>query len=202
MLLLLKLRNLKMILMIDNFDSFTYNLVQYFLELGEEVKVVRNDEITVEEIKDINPDCIVVSPGPKSPSQAGISVETIQKYTGVLPILGVCLGHQSMGEAFGGKVIKAKKLMHGKTSMIEHDGKGIYEGIENPMQAIRYHSLAVEEATLPDCLEITARAEDGEIMGFRHKENLTVGMQYHPESILSPSGMKLLKNFINMAKKK
>jgi len=202
MLLLLKLRNLKMILMIDNFDSFTYNLVQYFLELGEEVKVVRNDEITVEEIKDINPDCIVVSPGPKSPSQAGISVETIQKYTGVLPILGVCLGHQSMGEAFGGKVIKAKKLMHGKTSMIEHDGKGIYEGIENPMQAIRYHSLAVEESSLPACLEITARAEDGEIMGFRHKESLAVGMQYHPESILSPSGMKLLKNFINMAKKK
>jgi len=191
-----------MILMIDNFDSFTYNLVQYFLELGEEVKVVRNDEITVEEIKDINPDCIVVSPGPKSPSQAGISVETIQKYTGTLPILGVCLGHQSMGEAFGGKVIKAKKLMHGKTSMIEHDGKGIYEGIENPMQAIRYHSLAVEESSLPACLEITARAEDGEIMGFRHKESLAVGMQYHPESILSPSGMKLLKNFINMAKKK
>ena len=189
-----------MILMIDNFDSFTYNLVQYFLELNEEVKVVRNDEITVAEIQEINPDCIVISPGPKSPCKAGISIETIKKYTEKIPILGVCLGHQSLGEAFGGKTIKAKKLMHGKTSMIEHDGKGIYEGIENPMQAIRYHSLAIEESSLPDCLEITSRAEDGEIMGVRHKEHLIVGMQYHPESILSPTGMQLLKNFVRLTK--
>lgn len=190
-----------MILMIDNFDSFTYNLVQYFLELGEEVKVVRNNEITVDDIATIAPDCIVISPGPKCPSKAGISIETIKKYTGKVPILGVCLGHQSMGEAYGGKIVKAKKLMHGKTSMIKHDGKGIYKGIENPMQAIRYHSLAIDESTLPDCLEVTARAEDGEIMGIRHKEHLVVGMQYHPESILSPSGMQLLKNFIAMAEK-
>ncbi len=188
-----------MILMIDNFDSFTYNLVQYLLEMKMEVKVVRNNEITVEDIKDINPSCIVVSPGPKCPSKAGISIDTIKTYSGKIPILGVCLGHQSIGEAFGGNIIRAKKLMHGKTSMIDHDGEGIYEGIDNPMEAIRYHSLAIEESTIPDCLEITSRAEDGEIMGVRHKEHLTVGMQYHPESILSPSGMKLLENFVKMA---
>ena len=189
-----------MILMIDNFDSFTYNLVQYFMELGEHIEVVRNNEITINDITKLNPECIIISPGPKSPKEAGISIDTIKQLSGKIPILGVCLGHQSIGEAFGGKIIKAKQLMHGKTSKIKHNEEGIYSDIPNPMEAIRYHSLAIERESLPECLEITSETDDGEIMGVRHKEHLTVGMQYHPESILSPHGMQLLRNFLNMVK--
>ncbi len=187
-----------MLLMIDNYDSFTYNLVQYLGELGEEVSVYRNDQVTVDEIGRMNPDRIVISPGPCTPDKAGVSVETITTFAGKLPILGVCLGHQSLGQAFGGKVVHAKKLMHGKTSMIHHDGEGVFAGLANPFEATRYHSLVVERDSLPDCLEITAWTDDKEIMGLRHKEFAVEGVQFHPESILTEHGHALLKNFLNI----
>ena len=182
--------------MIDNYDSFTYNLVHYFGQLGQEVKVVRNDEIAVEEIATLKPDFICISPGPCSPAEAGISVATLQHYAGKIPILGVCLGHQAIGEAFGGKVIRAQTIMHGKTSPVFHADKGVFAGLPSPFTAIRYHSLAIERSSLPDCLEITAWTEDGEIMGVRHKQFKVEGVQFHPESILSEHGHALLKNFL------
>jgi anthranilate synthase component 2 len=189
-----------MLLMIDNYDSFTYNLVQYLGELGVEVKVVRNDEIGVEDIDVIAPDRIVISPGPCTPNEAGISVETIRTYGGRIPILGVCLGHQSIGQAFGGKIVHARQVMHGKTSPIAHADTGVFSGLENPFEATRYHSLVIEKESLPDCLEITAWTEaDGEmdeIMGVRHKELAIQGVQFHPESILTRHGHDLLRNFV------
>jgi anthranilate synthase/aminodeoxychorismate synthase-like glutamine amidotransferase len=185
-----------MILVIDNYDSFTYNIVQYLGEMGAEIQVVRNDELTVPEILERRPDQILISPGPCSPKEAGISVETIQKLAGKVPILGVCLGHQSIGYAFGGKIIRAGKLMHGKTSQITHDGKGVFAGMPNPFKATRYHSLVIDKTSLPDVLEVTATSEDGEIMGVRHKSLAVEGVQFHPESILTESGKTLLANFI------
>ena len=185
-----------MLLMIDNYDSFTYNIVQYFGELGEEVRTVRNDEITIEEIERLHPDRICISPGPKAPRDAGVSVDVIKHFKGKLPILGVCLGHQAIGEAFGGKIVRAKQVMHGKTSLVAHTGVGVFKGIPSPFTVIRYHSLAIERATLPDCLEVTAWTDDGEIMGVRHKEYDIEGVQFHPESILSEHGHALLKNFL------
>lgn len=185
-----------MLLMIDNYDSFTYNLVQYFAELGEEVKVFRNDEIAVEEIAKINPARICISPGPCSPAEAGISVETIKRYAGEIPILGVCLGHQAIGEAFGGNIVRAQKVMHGKTDDIHHTGAGVFRNLPNPFKVTRYHSLAIEKSTLPAVLEVTATSSDGEIMGVRHKDLLVEGVQFHPESILSEYGHALLKNFL------
>jgi len=185
-----------MLLMIDNYDSFTYNLVQYFAELGEEVRVVRNDEIAVDAIANMQPSRICISPGPCSPAEAGISVETIQRYAGRIPILGVCLGHQAIGEAFGGKVVRAQKVMHGKTDQIFHTGVGVFKGIPSPFTVTRYHSLAIEKSSLPDMLEITATSSDGEIMGVRHRELAVEGVQFHPESILSEHGHALLKNFL------
>jgi anthranilate synthase component 2 len=187
-----------MLLMIDNYDSFTFNLVQYFAELGEEVKVVRNDEIGVSDIATIKPDHICISPGPCSPTEAGISVATIQQYAGKIPILGVCLGHQAIGEAFGGKVIRAKKVMHGKTDVIHHTGEGVFKDLPKCFRVTRYHSLAIEKTSLPTCLAITAETDDGEIMGVRHKEFIVEGVQFHPESILSEQGHALLKNFLHM----
>ena len=185
-----------MLLMIDNYDSFTYNIVQYFGELGEDVRTYRNDEITIEEIEALNPDRICISPGPKAPAQAGISVEVLRHFAGRKPILGVCLGHQAIGEAFGGKVIRAKQVMHGKTSAIAHTGEGVFAGLPSPFTVIRYHSLAIERASLPACLEVTAWTDDGEIMGVRHKDFDIEGVQFHPESILSEHGHALLKNFL------
>ena len=185
-----------MLLMIDNYDSFTYNLVQYFAELGEEVKVFRNDEIAVEEIGKLKPARICISPGPCSPAEAGISVETIKRYAGQIPILGVCLGHQAIGEAFGGKVVRAQKVMHGKTDSIHHTGVGVFTDIPNPFTVTRYHSLAIEKSSIPAVLEITATSSDGEIMGVRHREFAVEGVQFHPESILSEYGHVLLKNFL------
>ena len=185
-----------MLLMIDNYDSFTYNIVQYFGELGEDVRVYRNDEITIAEIEALNPDRICISPGPKAPAQAGISVEVLKHFAGKKPILGVCLGHQAIGEAFGGKVIRAKQVMHGKTSLIAHTGVGVFKGLPSPFTVIRYHSLAIERASLPSCLEVTAWTDDGEIMGVRHREYDIEGVQFHPESILSEHGHALLKNFL------
>jgi anthranilate synthase component 2 len=189
-----------MLLMIDNYDSFTYNLVQYLGELGVEVRVVRNDEISVGDIDAIAPDQIVISPGPCTPNEAGISVETIRTYGGRIPILGVCLGHQSIGQAFGGRIVHAREVMHGKTSPIFHADSGVFSGLENPFEATRYHSLVIEKESLPDCLEITAWTEvDGgidEIMGVRHKELAIQGVQFHPESILTRHGHDLLRNFI------
>ena len=190
----------KMILMIDNYDSFTYNLVHYLGELGEKVLVFRNDKIKLEDVGKLNPDMVVVSPGPCTPREAGISVDLIKELAGRIPILGVCLGHQSIGYAFGGKIVRAKRLLHGKTSMIYHDGREVYEGLPNPFEAIRYHSLLVEKESLPDELEITAWTDEDEIMGIRHKEYLIEGVQFHPESILTKNGKDLLKNFIKMAK--
>ena len=184
--------------MIDNYDSFTYNLVQYFAELGEEVKVLRNDEISVEEIAKIKPARICISPGPCSPAEAGISVATIQRYAGQIPILGVCLGHQAIGEAFGGKIVRAQKVMHGKTDDIHHDGLGVFQNLPNPFKVTRYHSLAIEKRSLPAVLEVTATSSDGEIMGVRHKELAVEGVQFHPESILSEHGHALLKNFLQV----
>ncbi|MCX7760848.1 MAG: aminodeoxychorismate/anthranilate synthase component II [Hydrogenothermaceae bacterium] len=189
-----------MILMIDNYDSFTYNIVQYFYDLGEDVLVKRNDEITIEDIKnmeDVN--AIVISPGPCSPNEAGISVDVIKSFKGVYPILGVCLGHQSIGQAFGAKIIKAKCLMHGKTSDIYHNQKGIFEGIPSPFKAVRYHSLVIDESTLTQEIEITARSDDGEIMGIEHKRYPIWGVQFHPESILTEYGKKLLENFLKLS---
>nr|6QUR_A Chain A, Glutaminase [synthetic construct] len=187
-----------MILMIDNYDSFTYNLVQYLGELGEEVVVYRNDEITIAEIEKLKPDHLVISPGPCTPNEAGISLEVIKHFAGKIPILGVCLGHQSIGQAFGGKIVRAKQVMHGKTSEIYHNNKGVFKGLNNPFEATRYHSLVVERETLPDCLEITAWTEtdEGEIMGIRHKTLPIEGVQFHPESILTEQGHELLKNFL------
>jgi len=192
-----------MLLMIDNYDSFTYNLVQYFGELGADVRVARNDQIDIAEIEKLNPDQIVISPGPCTPNEAGISVATIKYFTGKKPILGVCLGHQSIGQAFGGKIVHAGKIMHGKTSMIHHANAGVFSGIDNPFEATRYHSLVIEQAGLPDCLEVTAWTENengerDEIMGVRHKEYAIEGMQFHPESILTEHGHQLLKNFLNL----
>jgi len=185
-----------MILMIDNYDSFTYNLVQYLLELGEELIVKRNDQISLQEIEALNPARIVISPGPKRPENAGICVELVKSFAPKIAMLGVCLGHQVIGYAFGAKIIPAKKLMHGKTSEINHDGKGIFKALKNPFTATRYHSLAIEEKSLPSDLEISARSEEGEIMAIRHKKFLVEGVQFHPESILSQEGKALLKNFL------
>lgn len=189
------------ILMIDNYDSFTYNLVQYLAELGSDVTVVRNDEIPVEAIEDINPDKIVISPGPCTPKEAGISVETLRRYAGRYPMLGVCLGHQSIGYAFGGHIIHAQRIMHGKTSLVYHHNRGVFRDLNNPLQATRYHSLVIERETLPDCLEITAWTETAggefeEIMGVRHKSLPIEGVQFHPESILTEQGHALLRNFL------
>ena len=186
-----------MILMIDNYDSFTYNLVQYLREMAAEVQVFRNDAITVAEIEKLAPAAIVISPGPGRPEDAGVSCDAIRAFAGKIPLLRVCLGHQAMGPVFGGKVIHAKKLMHGKVSDITCDGKGIFKGLDSrPFKAMRYHSLAVERETLPDCLEISATAEDGEIMGLRHKQFAVEGIQFHPESIMTPVGKRILRNFL------
>jgi anthranilate synthase/aminodeoxychorismate synthase-like glutamine amidotransferase len=187
-----------MLLMIDNYDSFTYNLVQYFGELGEDVRVYRNDKITVDAIEALRPQRLVISPGPCTPKEAGISVETIRHFAGRLPLLGVCLGHQSLAVAFGGEVIRADRLMHGKTSMIHHDAKTIFRGLSNPFEATRYHSLLVNRANLPDCLEVSAETAEGEIMGLRHRTFAVEGVQFHPESILTASGMDLLRNFLKL----
>lgn len=189
-----------MLLMIDNYDSFTFNIVQYLAQLGEQVKVVRNDEIGVADIAALRPDRIVVSPGPCSPEEAGISVAAIKEYAGKIPLLGVCLGHQSIGAAFGGKVVRSVSLMHGKTSPIHHDGKELFAGLPNPFNATRYHSLVVERESLPGCLEVTAWVDNGEIMGLRHRDLPVWGVQFHPESILTEGGMELLDNFIKLSK--
>ncbi len=190
------------ILMIDNYDSFTYNLVQYFYMLETEVIVKRNDEIKVKDIEDLNVDSIVISPGPCTPAEAGISVEAVKKYYKKLPILGVCLGHQSIGVAFGGKITKAKRLMHGKISEIYHTGLDIFEGIPSPFKAVRYHSLVISKDDFPKDLDIIAESEDGEIMAIKHREYPVFGVQFHPESVLSEYGMPLLRNFLNISKKK
>jgi anthranilate synthase component 2 len=185
--------------MIDNYDSFTYNLVQYFGELGEEVRVFRNDQITLPEIERLAPERIVISPGPCTPNEAGISMDVILHFGPATPILGVCLGHQSIGQAYGGRVVHALHVMHGKTSLIHHDGKGVFRDLDNPFQATRYHSLVVEKETLPDCLEISAWTDEGEIMGLRHKQYPVEGVQFHPESILTQYGHDLLENFLNQS---
>lgn len=185
-----------MILVIDNYDSFTYNLVQYLGELGEKIEVRRNDEIDLAGIEALAPDHILISPGPCTPNEAGVSLSLIEHFKGKVPILGVCLGHQSIGQAFGGDVIRAERLMHGKTSPIHHDGNGLFEGLPNPFTATRYHSLIVKRETLPDCLEITAWTEEGEIMGLRHKEYAIEGVQFHPESIITENGLTMLRNFL------
>jgi anthranilate synthase component 2 len=190
-----------MLLMIDNYDSFTYNVVQYLAELGADVQVHRNDEITLEQIEALNPERLVISPGPCTPSEAGISMDVIRRFAGKIPILGVCLGHQAIGQVFGGQVIRAGRVMHGKVSPVYHYSTGVFRGLNNPLQATRYHSLVVEQATLPDCLEVTAwtRNSDGsveEIMGVRHKTLAIEGVQFHPESIMSEQGHELLRNFL------
>lgn len=194
-----------MLLMIDNYDSFTYNVVQYFAELGADVQIYRNDEITIEQIEALNPDHLVISPGPCTPNEAGISVEAIRHFAGKLPILGICLGHQSIGQVFGGNIVRAGRVMHGKTSPVVHANQGVFEGLNNPLVATRYHSLVIDKATLPECLEITAWTEnqDGsmeEIMGVRHKELDIEGVQFHPESILTEQGHELLNNFLKRSK--
>jgi len=185
-----------MLLMIDNYDSFTYNLVQYFGELGQEVQVFRNDEISLEEVDRLGADRVVISPGPCTPSEAGISVALIQRFAGKIPILGVCLGHQSIGQAFGGRIVHAGQLMHGKTSEIRHKDAGVFHGLPNPLTATRYHSLVIEKKSLPACLEVTAWTDDGEIMGVRHRDLPVEGVQFHPESILTEMGHELLANFL------
>jgi len=185
-----------MIVMIDNYDSFTYNLVQYLGEMGQELKVFRNDKVTMPEIEALKPDQIVISPGPCTPKEAGVSVEAIRHFAGKVPILGVCLGHQSVGYAFGGDIVRADRLMHGKTSMIHHDGEGVFRGLPNPFEATRYHSLVIRRETMPDCLVITAETDDREVMGVRHRELPIEGVQFHPESILTKSGKQLLRNFV------
>jgi len=191
-----------MLLMIDNYDSFTYNLVQYFGELGEDVRVYRNDEITLEQIEALAPDHLVISPGPCTPNEAGVSVAAIRHFAGRIPILGVCLGHQSIGQAFGGRIVPASAIMHGKTSMIHHRGEGVFRGLPNPLEATRYHSLVIDKDSLPDCLEVTAWTEvDGrmdEIMGVRHRELPVEGVQFHPESILTEHGHDMLRNFLGV----
>ena len=193
-----------MLLMIDNYDSFTYNLVQYFGELGAEVVVHRNDQISIEEIERLAPEHLVISPGPCTPNEAGISVAAIKHFAGKLPILGVCLGHQSIGQAFGGKIVHAREIMHGKTSMVYHGDVGVFKGLSNPFEATRYHSLVIEQASLPDCLEVTAWTQNAdtsrdEIMGVRHREYVIEGVQYHPESILTRHGHDQLRNFLAMS---
>jgi anthranilate synthase/aminodeoxychorismate synthase-like glutamine amidotransferase len=185
-----------MIVVLDNYDSFTYNLAQYLGELGADVAVFRNDEVSCEDLFALSPSHIVISPGPGVPDQAGITIELIQQAAGRVPLLGVCLGHQAIGQAFGGRVVRARQVMHGKASRIRHDGLGVYQGIEGPFAATRYHSLAVEEETLPGCLSVTARAEDGEIMGLRHRELPLEGVQFHPEALLTEHGHKMLQNFV------
>ena len=186
-----------MILMIDNYDSFTYNVVQYFGLLGSDIKVVRNDKITVDEIESLKPEAIVVSPGPCTPREAGVSVDVIRRFAGKLPILGICLGHQSIGFAFGARIVRAKKLMHGKASLIEHEEKFLFEGMKNPFSAIRYHSLVIDRETLPDDFVVTAESvDDREIMGIRHKSFPLFGVQFHPESILTEDGIKIIENFV------
>ncbi|MDN5347655.1 MAG: anthranilate synthase component [Clostridia bacterium] len=187
-----------MLFMLDNYDSFTYNLVQYLQELGQEVVVRRNDAVSLEEIAELNPSHIVISPGPCTPNEAGISLAVIKEFAGRIPILGVCLGHQCLAQAFGGKVVRAGRLMHGKTSLIYHDGKSIFRGLKNPFTATRYHSLIVDEETLPGCLEVSARSEAGELMALRHRELPLEGVQFHPESILTEEGKKLLNNFLKL----
>jgi anthranilate synthase/aminodeoxychorismate synthase-like glutamine amidotransferase len=187
-----------MLLMLDNYDSFTYNLVQYLGELGQDLKVYRNDKITIAEIEALKPERIVISPGPCTPKEAGISIDVIKHFAGKIPLLGVCLGHQSMGEAFGGDVIRAPYLMHGKTSMIHHDGRTIFAGLPNPFEATRYHSLIIKRETLPSILEVSAWTDDGIIMGVRHKQFKVEGVQFHPESILTGVGKDLLKNFLKL----
>ena len=187
-----------MLLMIDNYDSFTYNLVQYFGELGEDVHVYRNDKLTVQEIEDLKPSRIVISPGPCTPKEAGVSVETIRHFAGRLPVLGVCLGHQSLAVAFGGTVVRAERLMHGKTSMITHDGRTLFQNLPNPFEATRYHSLIVQRDSLPACFEVSAETAEGEIMGMRHKTLGVEGVQFHPESILTIAGKDLLQNFLKL----
>lgn len=188
-----------MVLMIDNYDSFTYNLVQYFRMLGADMQVVRNDALDVAALDALRPAAVVVSPGPSDPDHAGVSLEAIRHFAGRVPILGVCLGHQSFAQAFGGRIVHAKRIMHGKTSPIDHDGRGVFAGLPQKFKAMRYHSLAVEEATLPDCLEVSARADDGEIMGLRHRAFPIESLQYHPESVGTPMGKRQLKNFLDMA---
>ena len=189
-----------MLLMIDNYDSFTFNLVQYFGELGAEVKVIRNDELSVPQIEALAPSHVVLSPGPCTPNEAGVTLQTIERLAGRVPILGVCLGHQAIGQAFGGKVVRAKQVMHGKVSRVRHDGQGVFRQIENPFVATRYHSLVVERDSLPDCLEVTAQSEDGEIMGLRHRALPVEGVQFHPEALLTDHGHRMLKNFIEGGK--
>ena len=189
-----------MILLIDNYDSFTYNLVQYFAELGEEVAVYRNDEISVDKVAGLAPSAIVVSPGPSSPEHAGISLDLISRLAGRIPILGVCLGHQAIGQAFGGKVVRAKHVMHGKVSRLRHDGEGVFRELPEEFTVTRYHSLAVDRASLPGCLKVTAEADDGEIMGLRHQSLAVEGVQFHPEALLTEHGHRMLQNFIQGAK--
>jgi anthranilate synthase/aminodeoxychorismate synthase-like glutamine amidotransferase len=189
-----------MLLVIDNYDSFTYNLVQYLGELGQQVRVVRNNEVSVDDVVRMCPEAIVISPGPCTPNEAGISLEVISRLAGKIPILGVCLGHQAIGQAFGGKVIRAKEVVHGKTSRVFHDDKGIFSGLPNPFEATRYHSLVVERSSLPDCLEITAKTWDEEIMGLRHKSLPVEGVQFHPESFLTKVGKDILRNFLRLAR--
>lgn len=185
-----------MLLFIDNYDSFTYNIVQYFTELGQEVAVRRNDDITLEEIEALNPQYLVIGPGPCSPKEAGISVAAMRHFAGRLPIMGVCLGHQTIGEVFGGRIVRAKTLMHGKVSPVSHSGKGMFKGLPNPVTCTRYHSLVIDRNTMPECLEVTAWTEDGEIMGVRHKEYAVEGVQFHPEALLTEHGHDMLNNFL------
>jgi anthranilate synthase/aminodeoxychorismate synthase-like glutamine amidotransferase len=187
-----------MLLMIDNYDSFTYNLVQYFGELGEEIRVFRNDQITIDGLSRLKPAKIVISPGPCTPNEAGISLDLIKEFAGKVPILGVCLGHQAIGQAFGGRIVRAPRIMHGKTSPIHHDGRTIFSGLSNPFVATRYHSLVIEPSSVPECLEVSAKTTEGEIMGVRHKEFVVEGVQFHPESILTTEGKRLLKNFLEL----
>jgi len=189
-----------MLLMIDNYDSFTYNLVQYLGELGEDVKVFRNDEITLDEIARLKPAHVVISPGPCTPNEAGISVPLIRRFAGEIPILGVCLGHQAIGQAFGGRIVHARQLMHGKTSRIHHDGRGVFRGLPDAFTATRYHSLVIERASVPACLEVSAWTDDGEIMGVRHRALAVEGVQFHPEAILTEHGHELLKNFLGIGR--
>lgn len=191
-----------MILMIDNYDSFTFNIVQYLGQMGEDVRVFRNDRITLDEIKKLNPQAIFLSPGPRSPKEAGITVEVIRSFYKSIPIMGICLGHQSIGFAFGGEIVRARSIMHGKTSMMINDGKTIFAGLPNPFSAGRYHSLIVKRETLPDCLEISAETSEGEIMGLRHRQYPVEGIQFHPESVLTPQGKRIIKNFLKITSRK
>jgi anthranilate synthase/aminodeoxychorismate synthase-like glutamine amidotransferase len=191
-----------MILMIDNYDSFTFNIVQYLGQMGEDVRVYRNDKISIDEIKKFNPQAIFLSPGPCSPREAGITVDVIKEFHETVPIMGICLGHQSIGFAFGGEVVRADRIMHGKTSVINHDGKTIFSGLPNPFTAGRYHSLLVRSETLPDCLEVSAQTDEGEIMGLRHKKYPVEGIQFHPESVLTPQGKRIIRNFLKITCRK